>query len=92
MLDDPKTGAHGTVTINASILSSVVCTKRHQAGWSVDVQINRFSKLQQSDVIRSGQRPVVVLVDDWVNCQSHIFPEHPQIVLFLDQGPPILRL
>ena len=72
-------------TINASILPSVVRIQSSQTGWSVDVQINRFSKLEQGDVVWGGLRWVVVLVDNWVNLQCYIFPKQPLIFLFPDQ-------
>ena len=62
-------------TVNASTLSSVVGVQVSQAGWGVDVQVNRLGELEKGDVVRGGQWIVVVLMDNRVNFQCYIFPD-----------------
>ena len=63
------------ITVNASTLSSVVGVQVSQAGWGVDVQVNRLGELEKGDVVRGGQWIVVVLMDNRVNFQCYIFPD-----------------
>ena len=63
------------ITVNASTLSSVVGVQVSQAGWGVDVQVNRLGELEKGDVVGGGQWIVVVLMDNRVNFQCYIFPD-----------------